>query len=74
MESNTRSIVKAILWQVMGLTLMVIVGLLYTGSLKAGGAMAGINALIGLATYLIYERIWARVSWGRVVQNVAKMR
>jgi hypothetical protein len=26
-----------------------------------------VNSLIGLGTYLIYERVWAGVSWGRNV-------
>ncbi len=65
MESRPRSIVKAVIWQVMGLVVMGIIGLIYTGSLRAGGAIAGLNAAIGLVTYLIYERVWARIGWGR---------
>jgi len=30
-----------------------------------GGAMAFVNAAMGFALYLVYERIWARISWGR---------
>ena len=67
METGRRSIVKAVMWQVMGLITMCLIGILFTGSFWAGGMMAGVNALIGLATYLIYERIWARIRWGRAV-------
>lgn len=69
METGIRSMVKAVMWQAMGLGTMLIVGILYTGSIAAGGAMAGINTLVGLATYMIYERIWARVTWGRPVDS-----
>jgi len=65
METRTRSIVKALVWQVIGLSVMAIVGLAVTGSLAAGGAMAVINATLGFVTYLIYERVWARIRWGR---------
>ena len=65
METRMRSIVKAVIWQVIGLSVMVIVGLAITGSLAAGGAMAVINSALGFVTYLIYERVWARIRWGR---------
>ncbi len=27
--------------------------------------MALVNAALGLMTYVIYERFWARIGWGR---------
>jgi len=36
-----------------------------TGSALVGGTMALINTGIGLTTYVIYERVWARITWGR---------
>ena len=67
MESRTRSLVKATIWTLIGLLVMSMIGLIFTGSLVTGGIMAGVNSLIGLGTYLIYERVWASVSWGRNV-------
>ena len=32
-----------------------------------GGAMALINTAIGFTLYLVYERVWSRVRWGRHV-------
>lgn len=65
MDSTKRTWAKAIFWQVLGLISMVIVGYVFTGSLRAGGVMALINAAIGLTMYVIYERLWARIGWGR---------
>lgn len=65
METRTRSFVKAIIWNVIGLVMMCIVGFVATGSIKVGGAMALINAVLGLTCYVVYERVWAQVSWGR---------
>lgn len=65
MDSTKRTWTKAVFWQVLGVISMVIVGYLFTGSLRAGGLMAIINALLGLATYVLYERFWARIRWGR---------
>ena len=40
---------------------MILVGLIATGSVKVGGAMALVNAALGLSMYVIYERVWARL-------------
>lgn len=65
METRRRSVVKAIVWNVMGLATMTLVGLIATGSAAVGGALALVNTAIGLTLYIVYERIWAGVSWGR---------
>ncbi len=49
----------------MGLATMTLVGLIATGSAAVGGALALVNTAIGLTLYIVYERIWAGVSWGR---------
>lgn len=66
METPKRSIVKAVIWNVIGLISMSLVGLWATGSLAVGGKLAVINTLIGMSCYIVYERVWARISWGRL--------
>jgi uncharacterized membrane protein len=66
-ESRARSIVKAVIWNLIGLLMMCVVGFVATGSFAVGGVMALINAAIGLTLYVVYERIWAQVRWGRHV-------
>lgn len=65
MDTRQRTMVKAVIWNLIGLSVMCLVGLVMTGSLKIGGAMAVINTCIGLATYVIYERVWDKILWGR---------
>ncbi len=65
METAQRSLVKAGLWNVIGLCMMALVGLAMTGSAVLGGKMALVNTGLGFASYLAYERIWARIGWGR---------
>ena len=67
MDSPRRSLVKALIWNVMGLVVMAGVGLAMTGSLAVGGAMAAINTCVGLTMYVAYERVWDRIRWGRHV-------
>lgn len=69
METPQRSFVKAVLWTLLGLVIMAGVGFVFTGSMATGGKIAVINSGLGLASYLIYERLWARISWGRHVAD-----
>lgn len=70
MERPRRTLVKALIWNINGLFMMSLVGYIMTGSVGAGGAMAVINTAIGLSLYFLYERIWSRISWGRVDAQV----
>lgn len=67
METRKRTLVKGLLWIALGLVTMSLVGLLFTGSIALGGTMAMINSAIGFVCYLVYERLWSRVRWGRHV-------
>jgi len=67
METRKRSLVKAVLWNLLGFTVMMLVGFFLTGSFATGGWMAVINTFLGFALYLGYERIWAKIAWGRYV-------
>ena len=64
-ETRLRTLVKALIWNLIGLTVMSLVGYIMTGSWGLGGTIAVINALSGLTMYFLYERIWAHIGWGR---------
>ncbi|MDI3335440.1 DUF2061 domain-containing protein [Defluviimonas aestuarii] len=66
MDTRKRTFLKAILWNLLGLASMALVGFLMTGSVALGGGMAVANTLIGLTCYIVYERVWSRISWGRI--------
>ena len=65
MDTSRRTITKAIIWNLIGLATMACVGFAATGSFAVGGVMALVNAALGLMMYVIYERVWNRVQWGR---------
>lgn len=67
MDTGKRTLLKAVLWNLLGLAMMALVGLAMTGSVALGGAMALANTLIGLVCYILYERLWSRIAWGRDV-------
>lgn len=66
MDSPKRTFAKAFCWQAMGLLVMALIGFVFTGSFVQGGAMAVLSTAIGTVTYVLHERAWARVSWGRL--------
>lgn len=65
MDMRNRTVLKAVLWNLIGLLTMSLVGLVMTGSARLGGAMAFANTAVGLVAYIVYERLWAQVRWGR---------
>ncbi|UJQ93222.1 DUF2061 domain-containing protein [Mariluticola halotolerans] len=65
METRTRSIVKAISWQLVGLVTMTLLAFLITGDLGAAGGLAVVGAISGFLCFFIHERVWARIRWGR---------
>ncbi|MEI2805501.1 DUF2061 domain-containing protein [Albidovulum sp.] len=65
MDMRRRTMLKAVLWNLLGLMTMSLVGLAMTGSAALGGAMAVVNTAIGFLAYVLYERAWAGVAWGR---------
>ncbi|MDG1431232.1 MAG: DUF2061 domain-containing protein [Paracoccaceae bacterium] len=67
METRKRSLVKAVIWNALGLTIMALVGFFMTGSFATGGIIALANTILGFSMYLGYERIWANIRWGRHV-------
>ncbi|WP_114390033.1 DUF2061 domain-containing protein [Notoacmeibacter marinus] len=64
METRKRSLVKAVSWQVWGLVTMAMLGFMMTGSIRTGGQLALLSALIGFLCYLLHERIWSAIRWG----------
>ena len=65
MESKLRTVAKTFTWQVTGLVVMCAIGYLATGSLAVAGGLAVASTAIGTISYVLHERIWARIAWGR---------
>jgi uncharacterized membrane protein len=65
METNTRSVAKAISWQLLGLLTMTALAWWTTGDLRAAGGLAAAAGIVGFLCYILHERLWARIPWGR---------
>ena len=66
MENKKRTWIKALTWQGIGLLSMTTVNYLYLGNLSQGMGLSLLLTVQGLLTYVVHERVWARVRWGKV--------
>ncbi|MEZ5694867.1 MAG: DUF2061 domain-containing protein [Sphingomonadaceae bacterium] len=70
-EAHSRSLAKAVSWRVLGSLDTFGLGWLFTGSLKAAGAIAGTEVLTKMVLYYFHERAWASVGWGMTREEAA---
>ena len=63
-EAHSRSLAKAISWRVLGSIDTFLLSWLFTGSLKAAGAIATTEVLTKMVLYYLHERAWSSIRWG----------
>ena len=65
MERKRRTLIKGILYRILGTTLTFTVSYLITGSLPQASSITVVLFLLKFFIYLIYERIWIKIKWGK---------
>ncbi|HZD25927.1 MAG TPA: DUF2061 domain-containing protein [Alphaproteobacteria bacterium] len=65
LESRKRTLAKAVTWQCLGLLVTTALGWYFTGSAAAGGQFALVSSGLALVTYVMHERLWQAIRWGR---------
>lgn len=65
MDTIRRTIVKALTWQTLGVLTMIAISYPHTGSLWRSLTLAFSASISGFVFFLIHEKIWNRVHWGR---------
>ncbi len=66
MESRRRSVVKAVSWRVVATSITAIVAWVITESLQFAALIGGADTVLKLAAFYYHERLWMRVSYGRL--------
>ena len=66
METRRRTLVKATVWQLLGVGTTTVTGWVFTGSVSQASAIALTGAICGFVVYFIHERVWSRTHWGQV--------
>lgn len=64
-DTNLRSLIKAISWRLVGTTDTIVISTLITGNLVIAFSIGASELISKTALYYIHERLWNRVSWGR---------
>lgn len=65
MDSPARTLAKTVTWQASGFVSMTVLSWAVTGSWTAGSAIATGGLILGTVCYVIHERLWAKIAWGR---------
>lgn len=65
MESNARSLAKAVSYRVLGSTGTTLVVLALSGNLKISLGAGALDMLLKIALYFLHERIWNYIPYGR---------
>jgi uncharacterized membrane protein len=61
LEPRSRSLAKAVSWRITGTLDTLILGLIFTGSFKLAGSIAGAEMITKMLLYYLHERLWSRV-------------
>lgn len=65
-ERHYRSVVKAISWRATGTVDTIVISFLVTGHAKWALSIGFIELFTKVALYYVHERVWNRLSFGRL--------
>ena len=65
MDSQARSLAKAVSYRVLGSAVTALIVLLFSGSLKVSLGVGALDMLSKIALYFLHERIWNYIPYGR---------
>lgn len=69
-ESHPRSFIKAVSWRTVGSIDTFVLSLLYSGSAKMAGAIAGTEVFTKIILFYFHERAWSLVRWGHRTEEL----
>ena len=65
MESQSRSLAKAVSYRILGSTGTALIVLIFSGSLKLSLGAGALDMLLKIALYFLHERLWNYIPYGR---------
>ena len=65
LESNSRSLMKAVTYRVLGSLTTATIVFLYSGNAKASAGAGAIDAVSKIFLYFLHERVWMFIPFGR---------
>lgn len=67
-EKHYRSFVKALSWRITGTIDTLVISFLITGKIKLALSIGGVEVFTKMFLYYVHERVWNKISIGRVVE------
>jgi uncharacterized membrane protein len=68
MESQSRSIAKAVSYRMLGSAVTGLIFFVLTGKVKLSLGATGLDAVLKIAAYWFHERVWDRIHYGRTAK------
>lgn len=65
-ESNLRSIMKSVTFRILATITTIVLIYIFFGRLDVAAVIGVLEIVLKLALYYIHERVWDRVSWGKI--------
>lgn len=65
METNSRSIAKAVSYRLLGSISTAIIVYVFSGNMKVSMGVGALDIVAKLALYYLHERLWNHISFGR---------
>ncbi len=68
-EQRNRSLLKALSWRATGTSDTVVISFLVTGRIKRAVSIGLIELFTKIGLYYLHERMWNKISLGRIKSN-----
>jgi uncharacterized membrane protein len=68
METQSRSIAKAVSYRILGSAVTGLIFFVLTGKAKLSLGATGLDVVLKILAYWFHERIWDRIHYGRAVK------
>lgn len=65
MDSNTRSIAKAVSYRLLGSVSTALIVFVFSGNAKVSAGVGALDVVTKLALYYLHERLWNHIPFGR---------
>jgi adenylylsulfate kinase len=65
MESNARSVAKAVSYRVLGSLSTALIVFLFSGSLTISLGVGALDVVLKMTLYYVHERLWNHIPYGR---------
>ena len=72
-DSAGRSIAKALIWRLFAICNTLAASLFFAGDLKMASKIAGSDAIFKTGLMVAYERVWAKIEWGKETNKSTAM-